>query len=345
MARKVETKVRGVYEREAGSGVWWICYKQDGVRHREKVGRRGDAIALYQQRKSALRAGAKLPANMRTKGVSVGQLLDDVLEHVAKHKDLRNYKSRAAILQAGLGGQAAAALTPLELTRWLDKQCNTPATFNRYKALISLAYKVGASNNKVDVNPARSVLHRKEPVGRVRYLTPDEYEDLHAAITKLFPEHVAEFVVSVHTGMRLTEQYTCDWSQVHLKRKAIDLTKTKNFSARTVRLNSTAIAAIESVRRPGQKGADVVSPSRTKDYVTGAWFHPSLREAGITGYLWHCNRHTFCSWLAMAGATERQIMEAAGHNNTAMAARYSHLSPAHAQSVVEMLSAPAMASK
>lgn len=39
----------------------------------------------------------------------------------------------------------------------------------------------------------------------------------------------------------------------------------------------------------------------------------------------HCNRHTFCSWLAMAGASIKEIQEAAGHKTITMSARYSHL--------------------
>jgi hypothetical protein len=39
-------------------------------------------------------------------------------------------------------------------------------------------------------------------------------------------------------------------------------------------------------------------------------FHPSLEEAEIDGYTWHCNRHTFGSWLAMAGASIKEIQEA-----------------------------------
>jgi hypothetical protein len=35
-------------------------------------------------------------------------------------------------------------------------------------------------------------------------------------ISERFPSHLAEFVVSVKTGMRRTEQYSCRWSQVHL---------------------------------------------------------------------------------------------------------------------------------
>jgi hypothetical protein len=39
----------------------------------------------------------------------------------------------------------------------------------------------------------------------------------------------------------------------------------------------------------------------------------------------------------MAGATIKEIQEAAGHKTITMAARYSHLSPAHKLSVVERI--------
>ena len=43
MPRKVVRKERGVFEKVPGSDIWWIRFKVDGVEHREKVGRRGDA--------------------------------------------------------------------------------------------------------------------------------------------------------------------------------------------------------------------------------------------------------------------------------------------------------------
>jgi integrase len=85
--------------------------------------------------------------------------------------------------------------------------------------------------------------------------------------------------------MRLSEQYSCEWSQVNLQRRTIELTMTKNGSARTVRLNEKVVAAIESLRRSGQKKTDLVFPSAAKDFDTGEWFQPCLEEAGITGYL------------------------------------------------------------
>jgi len=95
----------------------------------------------------------------------------------------------------------------------------------------------------------------------------DEYRRLHKVISQRFPEHLAEFVVSVKTGMRLTEQYTCRWSQVHLKRRAIELTKTKNGSDRTVDLNDDAVAAIKSVQRPNQKPGDYIFPRKGATFL------------------------------------------------------------------------------
>lgn len=53
--------MRGSYERPIGSGVYWIHYYVEGKRRREKVGRRSDAIALYQLRKTDARRGIKMP--------------------------------------------------------------------------------------------------------------------------------------------------------------------------------------------------------------------------------------------------------------------------------------------
>jgi len=97
------------------------------------------------------------------------------------------------------------------------------------------------------------------------------------------------------------------WARVHLDRRAIELTKTKNGSDRTVDLNVDAIAAIESLKRPGQKAGDRVFPREGVTFSTRSWFKPCLEEAKITGYLWHCNRRTFYSWLAMAGASTKDI--------------------------------------
>ena len=48
-------------------------------------------------------------------------------------------------------------------------------------------------------------------------------------------------------------------------------------------------------------------------------------------------RHTFCSWLAMAGVSLKEIQTLAGHKTITMAARYAHLSPDAAASASERM--------
>jgi site-specific recombinase XerD len=60
-------------------------------------------------------------------------------------------------------------------------------------------------------------------------------------------------------------------------------------------------------------------------------------EAKIADYTWHNNRHTFCSWLALAGVSIKEIQVLAGHKTITMAARYAHLSPEATASASERL--------
>jgi hypothetical protein len=77
---------RGIYERPRGSGIWWILYYVYGKRRREKVGRKSDAIKLYQSRKADALAGRKLPELRGSRVLSLSELIDDALEFVADPK-------------------------------------------------------------------------------------------------------------------------------------------------------------------------------------------------------------------------------------------------------------------
>jgi hypothetical protein len=60
---------------------------------------------------------------------------------------------------------------------------------------------------------------RKEAEGRKRYYSQEEYQRLLHAVRQRFPEHSAELIVSVHSDMHQSEQYTCAWSRVFLDKR------------------------------------------------------------------------------------------------------------------------------
>jgi len=156
-------------------------------------------------------------------------------------------------------------------------------------------------NGKVTSNPARLVRMRREDNARLRFLSRDEFESLSEIILRDSPKQHAAFVVSVYIGMRWGEQFSLRWSQVDLVRWVIRLTQTKNGSARNVPLNSISLETLQRQRSEvPHKTADPVFPLHSDSDRCRWWFEPALAEAKITGYTWHNNRHTFCSWLAMA---------------------------------------------
>ena len=85
------------------------------------------------------------------------------------------------------------------------------------------------------------------------------------------------------------------------------------------------------------RGKTETVASKRKGLSNRSWFDPCLREAEMDNYVWHYNRHTFYSWLAEAGASTLEIMEAAGHLSLAIASRYSHLSPNRKDSPVHRI--------
>ena len=334
--------MRGVYEKPEGSGIWWIHYYAAGKRHREKVGRKSDAMKLYQSRKADATAGRKLPELRDSKVMRFSELIDDALEFVADHKDRRSYISKGEIVRKAFGPRPAAEITPQELDRWLRSHCKTPATANRYKAFISLCYREGVHNNKTTINPARQVRHRREGVGRLRFLTREEYDKLYKVIERRFQSTWPSSSSPSARVCAYRSNTPCTWGQVHIDRRTIDLTKTKNGSARTVHLNADSVAAFQTLKHKLHKPADPVFVRQGPRFDTRSWFVPCLQDAEIEGYVWHCNRHTFCSWLAMAGASIKEIQELAGHKTITMSARYSHLSPEHRLSVIDRIASSAI---
>lgn len=118
--------------------MWRSNYYINGKQHPEKVGTISNAKKLYGKRQEDAGAGHKLSQLRNSQVVSLSDLIDDVPEYVADHKDRRSYISKAEIVRTALGSTPAAELKPQELSRWLKDNTNTPTTRNRYKAFVLL---------------------------------------------------------------------------------------------------------------------------------------------------------------------------------------------------------------
>ena len=171
-------KQRGVYEKVPGSEVYWIRYADSmGRIRREKAGTKSAALTLYRKRKTESLQRKKLPESLRTPMVSFAELAHDALAYSRTHK--RSYESdvfRMPRLLAAFRDRPADSVTPQDLERHLNQAAEEgvwkPATVNRYRALISLVFRLGIENAKVKENPARLVKHRLANNTRTRWLSP-----------------------------------------------------------------------------------------------------------------------------------------------------------------------------
>jgi integrase len=336
---------RGIFERHAGSRIWWICYfDQFGRKHREKAGTKSVAIKLYRKRKQQVLEGKKLPEMFRKPSVNFGQLVDEALAYSKRNK--RSHRTdvrRFANLKEWFGAYPAEELTPKEienrLSREADKERWAPSTFNHYRSLMSLSYRLGISNRRLASNPARSVRHRREDNSRVRFLTVEEEKRLRKIIEARWPSHIPELDLAINTGLRKGSQYSLAWDMVDLNSRMLHIPRTKNEEPVHMPLNDAALAALRIVLERGDGKGRVFKSLRTgKPLENGRhWFDDAVIEAGLKNFHWHDLRHTFASRLRMKGAPLEDIADLLGHKSLTMTRRYAHLGPNKLHALVSLL--------
>lgn len=346
-------KVRGIFEKVKGSSIWWVRYTDaSGRERREKAGTRAVAQKLWAKRVAEALQGKKLPESLRRKAITFGNLCDAALEYSRANKaSYPQDACRIPLLKKALGHRPAAEITPREvegmLRRLADEYQWSPATLNRMKSLVSLAYRLGVQEGLVNSNPARLVRQWKAENRRVRFLSDEEERRLREVIAADCPQHMPEFELALHTGMRASEQYGMVWDCVDFERQQITLLATKNGHVRYVPLNAAAQAALLTLRRAAVGGGAVfinaVTPGRYRGkprQTARNWFEHCVRRAALPDFTWHCLRHTFASRLVMAGVDLRTVAELLGHRTLAMVMRYAHLAPSHLQDAVAKLVSP-----
>jgi integrase len=329
MSMREVTKVRGVYEREPGSNVWWVRYNDANHRvRREKVGTRRAAVNLYQKRKTEVREGKKLPDNFRKRVVTFAELVTEGLAWSrANKRDWSHDECRLTKVATEFGHRAAESITPRQIEAWIQSNTVTPATANRYRAAISLCYREGLRHQRVTVNPARIVTMKRENNGRIRYLLPEEEQRIRAMMDKTCPEKILTFDFALATGLRSGEQFNIRWADVDMVRGQLTLPMTKNGSVGHVTLSDDAMDVLRRAKETSLGSPYVFENFRgQKMSAEHRWFTDVLSGAEVEHFRWHDLRHTFCSRLTMAGVGLRQVQQLARHKTIQMTAKYAHLS-------------------
>jgi site-specific recombinase XerD len=350
------------------NGAWWIDFKDtQGVRRRRKIGpskRVAQEVLDGYLGKVARRQHLGV---IEDSPVAFAEFVDKVwwerIQHGLRPRSQERWKgivekhlkpafsgTLRSITSAAVEAYIARRLAPVPCPACAGKDANCtrcagigklpgakPATVNREVNVLkhilrrAVAWEYLGRNPLLDTQgqPLQGLKPLREPSGRVRFLTPDEVDQLLASCQRV-PYLHAFTLVALNTGMRRNEILGLTRSSIDTQNRIATLEVTKNGETRRVPLNQAAFEALASLPARMDGRLFPLGPNQT----TMA-FRRAVKRAGIEGFRLHDARHTFASYQAMAGVQGRALQALLGHKDPRMTMRYSHLSDAYLRAAVE----------
>lgn len=323
-----------LYKRKE-SPYWWIAFTIHGQRIQESTGTtdRAEAEEYHDTRKAQawrqLRLGEKPSRSWE----------EAVLRYVQETSHKRSHKNdlqRLRWLDQHLSGAPLTVIDRDFMDRVMSaKRAASPATQNRYlgvvRAVLNKAYR---DWGWVDAPP--NLRMRKEPRGRLRWLTVEEIARLLAAL----PEHLRPPVkFALATGLRQSNVFHLGWGEVDLDRRVAwvygDAVKTGQDLR--VPLNSAAVDVLRNLEGVHPERVFTYKGRPMTRFCSNTWA-AAIKAARLPGVRFHDLRHTWASWHVMNGTSPRELMELGGWSEYRTVLRYTHLASWHLTDAAERVS-------
>jgi integrase len=225
----------------------------------------------------------------------------------------------------------------------------SPKTTNNALVCLNGILKRAVEWHVIDRLPCTIKLLKVPKIVEAKFYEPHEYQRLVEAAGQLDPRIELFVLLGGDAGLRCGEIIALEQSDVDLRRGYLVVrrsewegyvTAPKSGHQRKVNLSARLKAAL--ARNRHMRGDRVLWRDDGREKVTqvllAKWMSRAQRRAGlkVTGGI-HILRHTFCSRLAMAGASTKAIQELAGHEELKTTQRYMHLSPAAKSEAISLL--------
>jgi integrase len=178
----------------------------------------------------------------------------------------------------------------------------------------------------ISTNIAATISRPPLPPPRQRYLSDAERSRLLAECRRSINQHLYALVlVALNTSLRRGSLFALTTKNTDVRTGTISLEITKN--GRGV-VRPLVGEALEIVRRLATSSKDGYLFPRGKGdpwcHYRAAWEH-AVKRANISGFTFHCLRHTTASYLAQCGVPLFTIGGILGHADPRSTARYAHL--------------------
>lgn len=221
-------------------------------------------------------------------------------------------------------------------------------TVNNTLSVLSTVLRTAVEWRVLQAMPCRIRLLRV-PRSEMRFLDFDAYERLVEAAAAIDRNTQRIVLLGGEAGLRCGEIMALEWRDLDLNRRPAHLvvrrsewrghvTEPKGGRSRRIPLTARLTSALAA--SPGRPRSRVVcrpdGTPLTQKVVQGL-VRKAAQRAGLSDSGVHLLRHTFCSHLAMRGATAKAIQELAGHRDLTTTQIYMHLSPAALEDAIRLL--------
>lgn len=274
------------------------------------------------------------PASGQGAGLTIKSQLDTWLEaQRVQPSTLGGYSSAVAFWTSAIGDKPLRALVKSEVLKVLANRCDLSGkTVNNYMSVLRQALELAVADKLLAENPTSEVeraKHQKEPPDP---FSPGEVDAILAALGQRHAGQVTNMVEFwMWTGLRTSEIFALKWANVDLRSGTVLINEatvrgkhkasTKTDTARTVKLNSLAKAALQRQRAFTQAaGAEVFQdPRYGKPWIEERAFRrsfwtPTLKLLGVRYRRPYNMRHTYATAMLMAGMTPAFCARQLGHS-------------------------------
>ena len=273
---------------------------------------------------------------------AIDKYISEVLPQ--KPKNARNVVQHLRRWKDDLGRLQLADITPALVAECRDRllkeqihqsRQRSPATVVRYLSSLSVVFETAVKEwHWIEKNPVKMIRKPSVRNSRTRFINQEECKRLLASCKESRNPHLYPIVIlALCTGMRRGEILGLHWNDIDFDKKLITLGQTKNGTIRHVPMIGLSFQVLKNIF-DNETIIDFsfhVFPSLNLNRyldIRSAWLF-ALKRAKISDFTFHSLRHSCASFLAMSGASQRDIAEILGHKDLRMTHRYSHLSQGH----------------
>lgn len=350
---------RGIYER---SGVLYVVY-QDERKRMVWESTRQSTLKAARQILEKRKADVAMMRNFPARGFERVYFRDLAKNWWERHgkktkSDFRYLYPRVLEgLQTdrsfipGFGTDKARAVTSDRVQDFLDALRDdvngaglSASSANHHRTIINAIFNFAIERGEYDVNPVAKVPQFREPPGRDRFPTVEDFQKLMEACGSL--ELRAFVLVLSVTTLRTSDLLMRRWNEMRLEgpHPYVYIPEEKSGNPKRVPLPSIAVEALKAL--PSYGIADYVFPSRPTArfpepkrlyrWSLGKKYRAACEKAGLVDLRAHDLRHMGASILTEQGISGDIIRKITGHRSRELE-RYQHLSEKLRSDTVDLI--------